>query len=631
MTSSSLFRTALAVALSFAFNAQAQVPPPVDKPYPGTLTVRVDATNLNQQLFRVRETIPVAAGHNVLLFPQWLPGKHAPRGALPQLAGLTFTANGKRVEWKRDDYDMYAYHIDVPAGAAAVEAEWQFLSPSDTSYGRITMTSEILGVQWENMILYPAGYNASRVTVQPTLTLPAGWQYGTALETDARTGDEVRFKPVDLVNLIDSPLFAGRYFKRYDLDPGAKVPVHLNVVGDDAAAVDAKPEQIAVHRNLVQQAYKLFGSHHYKHYDFLLSISEDFGGIGLEHHQSSENGVKPGYFTEWNKREIGRDLLSHEFTHSWDGKFRRPAGQKVPNFNTPLQNSLLWVYEGQTQFWGEVLAARSGLMSQQQIQDALAATAANYDNVQGRAWRAMVDTTNDPIINGRRPIAWGNWQRSEDYYSEGLLIWLDADTKIRELSGDKRSLNDFAKAFFGVHDGSYEPAPYTFEDVVKFLNDVQPYDWATFLKTRIEGHGPGAPLDGFTRAGWKLVYTEQPTQFMKDAEERAKSSSFAYSLGLAVDKDGKIKSVGWDSLAFKAGLAVDHTIVGVNGKTFKVERLKAAITANKSGKEPIELLVKKGESLRTVKFDYAGGLRYPRLERIPGTPDRLNALLQPMK
>ncbi|HEY5798951.1 MAG TPA: peptidase M61, partial [Burkholderiaceae bacterium] len=397
------------------------MPAPVDKPYAGTLSVQVDATNLNQQIFKVRESIPAKPGKMVLLFPQWLPGKHAPRGALTQLAGLIFKANGKRVTWKRDDYDMYAYHIDVPAGATSVEAEFDFLSPVETAQGRITMTSEILGVQWENFVLYPAGHYASRIMVQPTLKLPQGWQYGTALETAQRTGDDVQFKPVDLVNLIDSPLFAGRYYKRYDLDPGAKIPVNLNVVGDTADAVEAKPEHIAAHRNLVQQAYKLYGSQHYKHYDFLLSISEDFGGIGLEHHQSSENGVKPGYFTEWSKREIGRDLLAHEFTHSWDGKFRRPAGQKVANYSQPMQNSLLWVYEGQTQYWGNVLAARSGLMSQAQVMESLAATAATYDNVQGRAWRTMVDTTNDPIITARRGTAWGNWQRGEDYYSEGLL------------------------------------------------------------------------------------------------------------------------------------------------------------------------------------------------------------------
>jgi predicted metalloprotease with PDZ domain len=620
---------ALALVLTSSLPALAQVPAPLDKAYPGTLVLNVDATNLSQQIFQVRETIPVKPGKMTLLYPQWLPGNHAPSNPLVQLAGLMLSANGKRVDWVRDETDMFAFHITVPAGATTLEAQFQYLSPLEGDQGRTTMTNEIVGVQWNAMLLYPAGFAASRVTFQPNVTLPDGWQFGGALELDKRLGNVVRFKPVDLVNLIDSPLFAGRYFKRFDLDPGAKIAVHLNVVADNAESLAATPEQLAIHRALIQQAYKLYGSHHYDHYDFLLSLSDEFSGIGLEHHQSSENGVKPGYFTDWAKStsQAGRDLLAHEYTHSWNGKFRRPAGQNVANFNQPLHNSLLWVYEGQTQYWGYVLAARSGLMSVAQVQEAIAATAARYDSVQGRSWRAMQDTTNDPIINRRKPLGWVNWQRAEDYYSEGQLIWLDTDTKIRELSGDKRSLNDFAHSFFAVHDGSHAPAHYSFEDVVQALNAVQPYDWASFLRSRLDGHGPGAPLDGLARAGWKLVYTEQMSDYLKGAEEHTKSHDFSYSLGLTLDKDAHIRNLIWDSPAFKAGLSAGPTVLAVNGKAYKPERLKAAITAAKNG-APIDLLIKKGETLRTVRIDYRGGLRYPRLERIAGTPDRLGAILQ---
>jgi predicted metalloprotease with PDZ domain len=479
--------------------------------------------------------------------------------------------------------------------------------------------------------LYPAGYVARRITVQPNLVLPAGWQYGTALETAERKGDEVRFKPTDLETVIDSPLFAGRYFKRIDLAPGAKVPVMLNVVADNPEALEAKPEQIAAHRAMVQQAARLFGSHHYDHYDFLFALSDEFGGIGREHHQSSENGVKPGYFTEWNKGEAGRDLLPHEYTHSWNGKFRRPAGQDVPNFNTPMKNSLLWVYEGQTQYWGNVLAARSGLVSANGARDMFAASAARYDNTKGRDWRAVQDTTNDPIVNGRRPLGWGNWQRSEDYYVEGMLIWLDVDTKIREMSGEKRSLNDFARAFFGIEDGSHLPAFYTFDDVVATLGKVQPYDWASFLRTRLDGHGPGAPLDGLARAGWKLVYTDTPTDYLKSADDRSKGTDFSYSLGFSAGQDGSIRNVVWDGVAFRAGLAANTTIVAVNNKAYKGEVLKAAVKEAKASRKPIELLVKKGNNFRTIKLEYYEGLRYPRLERIEGTPDRLSTILQALK
>ena len=625
----------LALALALAFPAQAAVPAPVDQPYPGTIVLKVDATNLSQQIFRMRMTVPVKPGPMTFLYPQWLPANHGPSGPLTQLAGLKFTANGKPVEWTRDPVEVFAFHVTVPEGASTLDVEYQFLSPLDPGQGRIVMTDDIIGLQWPSVTLYPAGYVARRITVQPSLTLPKGWQYGTALETAERSGDEIRFKPHDLETLIDSPLFAGRHFKQYDLDPGAKVRVSLNVVADNPESLEAKPEQIAAHRAMVQQSLKLFGSHHYNHYDFLLALSDEFGGIGREHHQSSENGVKPGYFTDWARSEAGRDLLPHEYTHSWNGKFRRPAGQDVPNFNTPLQNSLLWVYEGQTQYWGGIIAARSGLVSQAGARDALAATAARYDNTQGRAWRAMQDTVNDPIIAGRRALAWSNWQRSEDYYSEGALIWLDVDTKIRELSGDKRSLDDFARAFYGnvngIDNGSFLPAFYTFEDVVATLNKVQKFDWAPFLRARVEGHGPGAPLDGLKRAGWKLVYTDTPTDAVKASEERTKSADFSYSLGFSVRADGGVSNVIWDGVGFRAGLAGNTTIVAVNNRVYKPEVLKAAVKAAKGTKAPIELLVRKGNNLRTISLDYHDCLRYPRLERIPGTPDRLEAIHKALK
>jgi predicted metalloprotease with PDZ domain len=622
-----LTRAVLAAVLATAFSAQAAS----DQPYPGTIVLKVDATNTAQQIFRVRESIPAKAGKLTLLYPQWIPGNHGPSGALNQFAGLKVSANGQPVEWTRDPVNVYAFHVTVPKGASSVDVEFEYLSPVEANQGRTTMTNDILGVQWQSVALYPAGYASNKITVQPNLTVPAGWQFGSALEQQTRTGDQIAFKPIDLETLVDSPLFAGRYFRRIDLDPGAKIPVHLNVVADSAEQLDATPEQIAPHRELIQQAYKLFNSQHYKHYDFLFAISDEFGGIGREHHQSSENGVKLGYFAEWKKYEARRELLPHEFTHSWNGKFRRPAGQAVPDFNTPLQNELLWVYEGQTQYWGAVLAARSGLIKPEHTRDLIAATAARYDNVKGRDWRAVQDTVNDPIINARRPQGWNNWQRAEDYYSEGELIWLDADTKIRELSGDKKSLNDFAKAFFGVDDGVNVAKPYTFEDVVKALNAVQPYEWAKFLRTRLDGHGPGAPLDGLTRAGWKLAYSDKPTEFLKAQEDLSKSANFQYSLGFSVGADGKLEAFQWDGVGFKAGLSGGTTLLAVNGRAYKAELLRAAVTAAKDGKEPINLLVKKGNLYQTVSLDYHGGLKYPRLERIEGTPDRLEAILQPLK
>ncbi|CDG81964.1 M61 glycyl aminopeptidase family protein [Janthinobacterium agaricidamnosum NBRC 102515 = DSM 9628] len=607
------------------------IPAALDQPYPGTIVLKVDASNLAQQIFNVHESIPVKAGQLTLLYPQWLPGHHNPTGPLNQFAGLTLSGNGQRLEWRRDPLNMFAFHVDVPAGVETLEAEYQFLSPLDPGQGRIMMTNEILGVQWNAVALYPAGYASRRITVQPNLTLPDGWSYGSALETAQKNGNQVAFKPLDLETLVDSPLFAGKYFKRIDLDPGAKVPVHLNLVADNPENLETTPQQIEQHRALIQQSYKLFNSHHYAHYDFLLALSDEFGHIGTEHHQSSENALKPDYFTDWNKTEAQRVLLPHEYTHSWDGKFRRPAGQAVADFNTPLENSLLWVYEGQTQYWGYVLAARSGLVAPAHVIDLFASTAARYDSIVGRSWRAMQDTTNDPVVTNRRPQGWSSWQRSEDYYSEGSLIWLDIDSKLREMSGDKRSLDNFARGFFGVLDGSAVAAPYTFDDVVQALNAVQPYDWSTFLRSRLDGHGPGAPLDGLTRAGWKLVYSDKPTDFMKGIETGNAVTDLTYSLGFNVDKGGKISGVLWDGPAFKAGLSGNTTLLAVNGAAYQPELLKAAITTAKDGTQPIELLFKKGKKFRTVAIDYHGGLKYPRLERIPGTPDRLTTILQPLK
>ncbi|HUO01433.1 MAG TPA: hypothetical protein VMU31_01540, partial [Rhizomicrobium sp.] len=380
------------------------------------------------------------------------------------------------------------------------------------------------------------------------------------------------------------------------------------------------------HKNLVQQAYKLYGSHHYDHYDFLLGLSAHVGGEGLEHHQSSEDVTTPKYFTQWDKTSAGRDLLAHEYTHSWNGKFRRPADLWTPNFNVPMRGSLLWVYEGQTQFWGFVLAARSGLWTKQQALDAFADDAAYYGTSPGRVWRGVNDTTLDPIIASRRPIPWRTYQRSEDYYSEGLLTWLDADSLIRQKTNGRKSMDDFAKAFFGIHDGSFVTVTYTFDDVVKALNSVMPYDWAGFLNGHIGLH-PAPPLDGITRGGYRLVYTDKPSERDSSSDSQRKRDSFAYSLGVVLDNKGNVTDVTWGGPAFKAGMSLGTQIIAVNGDDYDSDGLKDAITSSKGNTTPITLLVKKNGAYRTIAVPYHDGLRYPHLERIPGTPALLDALI----
>jgi predicted metalloprotease with PDZ domain len=612
-----------------SFAAVADVPAPQNVPYQGTLKINVDATDIGRRIFRVHETIPAQAGALTLLYPQWLPGNHSPSGPIDKFAGLKVTANGKVLPWVRDPLNVYAFHVDVPQGASSVEVEFQFLSPQDQRQGRVVMTPEMLNLQWNTVSVYPAGYYSSQIKAEASVTFPAGWQFGSALEVASRNGDTVNFKEIDYDDLVDSPIYAGKYFKRVDLDPGAKTPVFLNIVADDPKYLEIKPEQLKAHQNLVQQMYKMYGAHHYNHYDFLLSLSDKMSGNGLEHHRSSENGVGPSYFTEWDKNTVERDLLSHEYNHSWDGKYRRGADLATPSFNVPMQDSLLWVYEGQTQFWGYVMAARSGLWKEDQARDMLAYVAATYEK--GRPglqqWRNIQDTTNDPIIAMRRPLPFRNYQMSEDYYSGGQMIWLEVDAKLRELSGNKKSIDDFGKSFFGVKNGEWDVNTYTFEDVVKTLNDIQPFDWAPYLRERLDGHGP--ITNGIAAHGWKLVYNDKPSDMVKGVEMRRGSTDLTYSLGVSIGKGGDINDVLWDGPAFKAGLSPGMKLIGVNGKEFSGDALKDAITASAKDKsKPVELLVKNFDEFQTLRIDYHDGLKYPHLERDTSKKDTLSDLLK---
>ncbi|MET0331941.1 MAG: M61 family peptidase [Dyella sp.] len=620
----------LASALGMgSFAAFADVPAPQDVPYPGALKIHVDATNIDQRIFQVHETIPVQAGPLTLLYPKWIPGDHSPTGSIDKLAGLVISADGKTLPWTRDPLDVYAFHVDVPAGVSSLQVQFQFLSSQGSGEGRVVMTPEMLNLQWNSVTLYPAGYFARQIKTESSVTFPSGWQFGSALEVASRNGDTVSFKPIDYDDLVDSPIYAGKYFKRVDLDPGAATPVFLNLVADEPKDLEIKPEELKVHQNLVQQMYKLYGAHHYDHYDFLLALSDKLGGIGLEHHRSSENAASPGYFTEWDKNALGRDLLAHEFNHSWDGKFRRGLDLATPNFNVPMQDSLLWVYEGQTQFWGHVMAARSGLWTEDQARDMLANVAAAYDRGRPgqKLWRNILDTTNDPIIAQRAPLPYPSYQMSEDYYSAGQMIWLDVDGKLRELTKNKRSIDDFAKAFFGVEPGKWDVDTYTFDDVIKTLNDIAPYDWSNYLQTRLNGHGD--LIGGIASHGWTLIYNDQPSAATKAAESSRGFADLTYSLGLSVGKDGHISNVLWDGPAFKAGLSPSMKIIAVNGKEFTGDVLKDAVTAAAENKSaPVQLMVKNFDAYKTISVDYHDGLKYPHLVRDTSKPDQLNALLK---
>ena len=611
------------------------LPPPIaapaDTPYVAPITLTVDVTDNARRIANVHETVPVEGSELTLVYPEWIPGTHSPTGPISKVAGLVVTANGKRLAWVRDPVDVWAFHVPVPAGVKSVEVDFQYLAPIKPTEGRIDTSDEIIDLAWNTVVLYPAGHFSRQIHYEPTIKLPHGWKYASALEVASEKENVVTFKDVTLNNLVDSPLYAGVNFKRIDISSGPNNKVYLDLFGDTPEDIAITPELIEKHKALVVEAQKLYQSHHYDHYDFLFSISDKVGGNGLEHHQSSEDGAKANYFRDWDAGLAGRDLLGHEYTHSWDGKFRRPAGLWTPNFDVPMQDELLWVYEGMTQYWGNVLTARAGLRTADQARDLLAIVAANFEDSPGRQWRPMVDTTNQPTVSQRRPVSWVSWQRPEDYYTEGMLIWLDADTKIRELSKDTKSLDDFCKVFFGVDSGSYITHTYTFDDVVTALNTVAPYDWAGFLKARVYDLAPKVPEDGFTRGGYKLAYSDTPADWVKKSQAEAPFAAFSTSLGFNVAKDGTLGNVWWGSPAFKASVTPDMVLTAVNGTSFSAEVLRKAVVAAETSKSPIELLFKRGEKFQTIDLDYHGGLRYPRLERVAGTPDRLGAILAPSK
>ncbi|MBS7457032.1 M61 family metallopeptidase [Coralloluteibacterium stylophorae] len=619
---------AASVFLALSAPAVAQTPPPQDRPYPGTLAIEVDATDLDRRIFHVRQTIPVAPGPLTLLYPQWIPGNHSPTGPINKIAGLHVRADDRALAWSRDPADVYAFRVDVPEGVSELELEFDFLSPTARDQGRIVMTQEMLNLQWNTVAMYPAGYEADDIRIRASVAYPAQWTAATALEVASREGDTIHYAPVAFETLMDSPIYAGRHARVIDLDPDGASPVRLNVFADAPRYLEASDEQIARHRSLVEQADRLFGVRHFDHYDFLFSLSDRLSGNGLEHHRSSENGKQPGYFTDWDNLPA-RDLLAHEYVHSWNGKFLRPADQLVGNYNRPVQDSLLWVYEGQTQYWGYVLTARAGLWSRQQALDTFARVAATYSmDRPGFSWRSIQDTTNDPIIAQRRPQPYRSQQLSEDYYVAGALTWLAVDAKLRELSGGRRSLDDFAARFFGGDDGTWmPPRGYRFEDVVAALEAVAPHDWTTFLRSRLDANAP--PLDGLAAAGWRLVFTDTPGDMDKALAAAYKVADFTYSLGLTVSAESsEVGAVRWDGPAFQAGLVPGSTLVAVDGEAYTAERLETAVRAAAADRQrTIDLLIKDGELYRTVRIDYHEGLKYPHLERIPGAPDRLSKIL----
>ena len=602
--------------------------PPQDVDYCGTLSLEIDASDTYRGIVSGRLVVPVAHGGPMTLFyPKWMPGYHSPQNPIELFAGLEIKAGDLVLDWKRDPVEVYAFHIDVPSGTTALDITFQFLSPTTSSQGDVVVTEDMLNLQWGRTLLYPAGHFTRRIQVRPTLTLPENWQYATVLETERRDGDTVHFAPTRLDALVDSPVMAGRHCHEVVLDQQGAV--RMNLFAHDERDLAITTEQTARHAALVEQADRLFGARHFDRYHFLVALSEELGGGGIEHHRSAEIIAPPSYFTEWEPNRTKRDVFAHEFTHSWNGKFRRGADSWTPSFEIPIRNSLMWLYEGQTQYWGHVLTTRAGLWSTEASIEALAKIAATYDVRPGGLWRTMADTTGDPVINGRAPLPWPSWQRNEDYYSEGQLMWLEVDTLIREKSGDQRSLDDFARAFFGMDDGSMATRTYDRDEVVRTLDAIVAHDWADFLDTRLHRREEGAPLEGLERGGYRLVYRDRRTDFCKSFDAQAEQFDMRFSIGLNIGNTGTVQEVMWGSAAFDAGLTAGTSIQRVNGQDYSEQVIGDAIEAARGGAAPLRLTVKaRAQSRpREVVVDYPDGHRFPHLAPIAGARHRLDEIL----
>ena len=582
--------------------------------------------------------MPAKTGPMTLLYPEWIPGEHGPTGPILNMVGFVITGGGKTIPWRRDDVNMYAYHVDVPAGVNSLEIAFDFISPPESSgfSSGASATTELAIISWNQLLLYPEGANPDTLQYQANLKLPSAWKFGTALPIQRESGSEIEFQPAGLTTLVDSPLSAGAHYRTIDLGSGNGLPHYLHIAADSESALQAEPETIQGFKNLVQEEGALFQSRHYRDYHFLLTLSDHVAHFGLEHHESSDDRVSERTLVDESGRLVNGFLLPHEFTHSWNGKYRRPRGLVDKEghdggYDSPMKGDLLWVYEGLTEYMGEVLTPRSGLWTPEQYRDYLAMTAASLDNEVGRRWRPLEDTAVAAQLLYSAPDDYNNYRRNVDYYPEGTLIWLEADVTIRKLSDGKKSLNDFCRAFYGGASGKPEMKPYTFEDVVAAMNVVQPYNWAGFFNQRLHSTSPHAPLGGVEGAGWKLTYDSTRSQVWRASEETEKLADFSYSLGMRVhDDDGTISDVSIDSPAFKAGVSPSVKLIAVNKRQYNSELLREAIQADAKDGTPIELLLKAGDIYQTITIDYRGGERYPRLTRNESAPDLLSEIIAPM-
>lgn len=599
----------------------------------GLIRLAVDATDAPKKILHVHEEIPVQAGTVTLYYPEWIPGEHMPDGPIIQMAGLQFNGNGARIAWRRDLVEMFSIHVDVPQGVSTLTADFDFLlsAPAAGFSGGASATAALDVLSWNQVLLYPKGAAAKDITFAPSLKIPQGWSYGTALPGAKQAGNEISFSPVALTTLVDSPVISGKYFKVVQLTPGENPSHEVDIAADSPAALEMSADTQAELHQLVEEAGALFGSRHYRDYHFLLTLSDDVAHFGLEHHESSDDRTWERSLIDDDLLIEFADLLPHEYVHSWNGKFRRPAGLATPNYQEPMKDDLLWVYEGLTEYMGSfVLTGRSGLLTESQSKEGLAYLAALYDHRPGREWRPLQDTADAAPFLYDATEDWSNWRRGTDFYEEGQLLWLDVDGKVRGLTNDKKSMNDFCRIFHGGPGGEPALKTYTFEDVVATLNQVAPYDWGKFLRERLDGVSTKTPTESVENSGWKIVYDETPNEMEINEDVVRQTIDLRLSAGFIVGEDGTVEDVIHGGPAYTAGIGPGMKIVAVNGLQFGGSAMREALTSAKSSSAPIQLLVANGAQYQTFSLDYHGGMQYPHLARVESKPDYLSEILHPL-
>ena len=602
------------------------------------IQITVDLSDAPRKLYHAEVDLPVTAGPLALTTPKWIPGTHQPLGPVASITDVVFTANGRPLAWRRDDVDLYQFHMTIPEGVTTLHAHLDCIVTSN-------ITQKLALFDWETLMVYPANTPVRDIPIQPSLIVPAGWSVGTALSPIGGAyplpspGSTTHFAVTNVEQLEDSPILTGQYFQEFVVAPVISPKHYVDVASDAPEDSKLSPAVLAGIAKLVLEADALYRSHHYNDYHFLVALSDVIGSdVTVEHGQSSEYGVPEKFFSNEGFLLAGADLLPHEFSHSWNGKYRRPVGLYQPDFATAQQGALLWVYEGMTQYLGNILAARAGLKSQSQYRDILAQSAANLDYTPGREWRSTEDTAIAASILRGGSQAWSNWRRGQDYYDEGQLVWLDADTLIRKLTNNQKSLDDFQNIFL-AKGGNTGPliVTYTFDELVQDLNAVAPNDWATFLREQVVKITPRADLAGIERGGYKLVYADKPNASVSMVQSALAGLPGAtptvdawFSIGILVGNDGNIQDVRWNSPAAKARLAPGYKIIAVNSQVFSGDRLRTAIHDAKGKSEPIHIVLQSDTFLSTADIDYHDGERYPALERVAGTPAYLDDITKPV-